>query len=1440
MNLDYIENQLSDRLKEAAGIAPKPVDEGLIDSVKNFFVGKQVNQAREEKTPLFDPYKDKQSFKILERYCAEISAKSGSIFQKIWAKYPESGKMFSMSPLDNLWRAELINIANGENNSISLVDYDIRLHPQTRKIGARSLFQEDWFANETGEIDGAMTDWIKSTPYGTLEYTGDWDDGSYILYLNIPNLRKYLQSKGVALQESMDILNENIFMSFINKIPTPDSGRVFVENTPKNKEIVKKYFTKVYKDIEFQLNMQAAINFKMFIQYCSITDKNTFLENSWKYSIGEIGYIPLIQINMNALNMLRLYNDDNRKAFQAGLTNIGIMNFFGNILNNKYGHIKLVGGNSLMSDNMYVYVPKIKTYESYLKSAGILLKESAYIEDCSDCADSVRGNQGKDDRVVISEKIEKKPGTEHENPYQGPVDPAQRADMTLTEGVWNDVKDFFGFNTPKRAAYGARVSYPIREEILNQYQNQLYPKMRDILDAYIMIKPVFILNTKDSEKNTDFRKGRTNNITLAVYNAALHPAISGTLGVLSRSTISNNTSQTLNNPMYVKGMQKFINRLKDEAKQLGIGKVGWESFSGMTGTLVLYIDQAEIDKRVNQYYGKVGQDSKSVDEQVRDILEPMDLTESQYKIEAAKIKTLLENLNQDTRDFIDQPLGEIELDGAKDYLLYSINNIFPRLEEYIKNLDTNMIHLDKDSAYKVIHSYTGDHNDLSIPIGTFDTRQEINGAGLVRGIGERIHTIVTQSGFGYINALRIGPEVTNGSIYFIPDYDKMMAHIQNYTSSHHSQDLNMDDLDQPEQDRIKNLNEAMDMVFGESVFFSKEDIFYHKDEFCSGEINILFIVGLAGSGKSSTAASMARGSDDIEHYDLKYIVNNNGRDMEFYDKKGDLAVEFFRGPGSKFYGEFNELKAKLNISEDKVADAITNAFVDFAIKYANSHKDRKFIIEGSQLHRYIDPSRFRDYAVCIKGTSIAKSMYQNSKKDGQSIGSTLAKTHQYAGDELKLIKYRNMYKRYSEKPVENDDDYEDHHSTNKPNTNNKKKQEVDWEFDEVANLGISDSAYVHLEAYQSYLNNINECQKKINQALQSMFNEGQILLEADTNEAAFKSKWDGFMGIIDKLIGRFTTVMDKIIGNNKGYLEKHKDIILNQKWGDQAYSYMGDYKLAQERINKSKIPEFNYATMKEPLSQDGYEASVRQFMSSQGIGTDFKYDPNEKNLSLQFKKYFLAIDKGESKGKLSDLPAQELYNFCYKYEDLKASVQRDKETLSRSANMIRQAIRSELVKSGENVQGGTESTGADTGNATAKAPAKNESAILEADAPTVNNTNNVNQSKPVNATPKTTLLTSGKTGPDSNKESDTKTNLKVENDKSKPNAKAPDELIDMIANKWIKICQSYYAGKLTAIQQISKDYMTIIKNHVSTVVNNAQNTQPQNAQTGTSTQPPQQ
>ena len=61
---------------------------------------------------------------------------------------------------------------------------------------------------------------------------------------------------------------------------------------------------------------------------------------------------------------------------------------------------------------------------------------------------------------------------------------------------------------------------------------------------------------------------------------------------------------------------------------------------------------------------------------------------------------------------------------------------------------------------------------------------------------------------------------------------------------------------------------------------------------------------------------------------------------------------------------------------------ISNALVDFAIKYAASHKNTKFIVEGVYLFWMVSPEKLKDCAVYIKGTSSIKSAIRAAKRDG--------------------------------------------------------------------------------------------------------------------------------------------------------------------------------------------------------------------------------------------------------------------------------------------------------------------------------------------------------------------------------------------------------------------------------------------------------------------------
>lgn len=173
-----------------------------------------------------------------------------------------------------------------------------------------------------------------------------------------------------------------------------------------------------------------------------------------------------------------------------------------------------------------------------------------------------------------------------------------------------------------------------------------------------------------------------------------------------------------------------------------------------------------------------------------------------------------------------------------------------------------------------------------------------------------------------------------------------------------------------------------DMV-NEAVFKNEDDIYYNKDKFDSGEINLCFITGLSGSGKSTMAHELE--GDNIEAYELDDIthiwrVYNN----RLSGSIGPMAKAFFDGPGKKYvYTTKDAWCKKYQSVEDKMNynNQIIRAFYKFAISYAKIHNQSKYIIEGVQIMFSFKPAELKKYAVCVKGTSLITSSIRAAKRD---------------------------------------------------------------------------------------------------------------------------------------------------------------------------------------------------------------------------------------------------------------------------------------------------------------------------------------------------------------------------------------------------------------------------------------------------------------------------
>lgn len=234
------------------------------------------------------------------------------------------------------------------------------------------------------------------------------------------------------------------------------------------------------------------------------------------------------------------------------------------------------------------------------------------------------------------------------------------------------------------------------------------------------------------------------------------------------------------------------------------------------------------------------------------------------------------------------------------------------------------------------------------------------------------------------------------------------------------------DIVLPLLNNVKDINESGDELFiQEKYLLDEPDIYHNKDKFDSGEINLCFITGQSGSGKSTMASDMSKTGS--EWYELDGVLSNWCYTDDNLKEYGDLIYSFFKGPGKGF-----RYKSKKEWLDDKKWDgtddlyekSLVQSFVKYSISYAKSHSNKKIVVEGVQLYGYIKPSEIKDFAVYIKGTSMLKSKIRAAKRDSSDaddgkrgkafINQFKDNWKHYISNEKDINEYRNYFSKLSE------------------------------------------------------------------------------------------------------------------------------------------------------------------------------------------------------------------------------------------------------------------------------------------------------------------------------------------------------------------------------------------------------------------------------------------
>lgn len=396
-------------------------------------------------------------------------------------------------------------------------------------------------------------------------------------------------------------------------------------------------------------------------------------------------------------------------------------------------------------------------------------------------------------------------------------------------------------------------------------------------------------------------------------------------------------------------------------------------------------------------------------------------------------------------------------------------------------------------------------------------------------------------------------------------------------------------------------------------------------------------------------------------------------------------------------------------------------------------------------------------------------------------------------------------------------------------------------------LNLPTTDYIGLSSYFSYVETVIENEERIKSALkESIISAGMsieeacAICEAAGIEKKIRSKWDRFKAFINTLTERFFNAIDKILERNKAYLEKYKDIILNKEPRDGIeYEYNGNYNVGIDRINKSKLPPFNEARHGAFLRQEGMKAIVENLFDDT---SGFNYE--DGTLAEQFKRYFLGMDKGKTKGEFKNFSKgdrQAMYNFCYNVKDMKDKVRSEINTgINQSTNAIAGAARKADQANAEKTQNNTNTNTQQntTANNAANSNANNTgtTANTATDTTSSNADNNSGKNESVLMNYKLQYVYEA----DNDNNEDTKAGINIDdtnenrgnsatqnagdgnsaNDKGGNAANTVNAQegsaadISNIATKWTQLCQAYLSGKMTAMERISMDYMAIIRTHV--------------------------
>lgn len=291
---------------------------------------------------------------------------------------------------------------------------------------------------------------------------------------------------------------------------------------------------------------------------------------------------------------------------------------------------------------------------------------------------------------------------------------------------------------------------------------------------------------------------------------------------------------------------------------------------------------------------------------------------------------------------------------------------------------------------------------------------------------------------------------------------------------------------------------------------------------------------------------------------------------------------------------------------------------------------------------------------------------------------------------------------------------------------------------------------------------------------------------------------------------KFLEAIDTLVKTDKAYLDKYKDIILKKQLNDATYT-MYDYPNALKQVlNTAAVPNFNFDQMKDSLADD--QTFINKYFNN------YVVQGSKDPLTDQLKAKFRGSDK-EITIKSTQLNMTDIFNFCYTYDTIKNNIDKDIKNIQTAANEGIKLIDS-MVRNGQVQESGIYS-GRDMYYSEVY-----ETYLYEADTPAGNpqtaGTNNGSQ-KPAGAGAAKVQINQGNDQQNQNNGSFNNANQNVKGQANKnPDASVQNNTnnSDDVKNnrdkimRYMRLCGQFLGAKESIFEEIYKNYMIIIKNHV--------------------------